>query len=179
MAANTPFSGPPGRRGPFSGRDLSFWWKAGGVAFLVAGVLWALGLVGLWSLKGPSTSSLLVVGLTQVPYATPTGTPSPTWTPWPSPTPSPTLPGAAQGFGIGVYVQVFGTQGSRLRFREAPGLSAAVRFLAQEMEVFRIEEGPVLKDGYVWWYLVAPYSPERAGWAVQDFLKPLPTTPAP
>jgi hypothetical protein len=25
-------------------------------------------------------------------------------------------------------------------------------------------------DGYVWWYLVAPYDETRVGWAAADFL---------
>ncbi len=151
------------------------WW-IGGIALGGGCLLWALALLWIGGQRGPRSSPQVLILLTQVPFETPTPSPYPTPTPFPSPTPSPTLPGG-EGFRIGAYVQVAGTEGARLRFREAPGLDAPVRFLAMENEVFRIEEGPVQKDGYVWWYLVAPYSQTRAGWAVQRYLRPLDTTP--
>jgi hypothetical protein len=36
--------------------------------------------------------------------------------------------------------------------------------------VFRLEDGPVDKDGYSWWYLIAPFDESRNGWAVSNFL---------
>ncbi len=152
------------------------WWLTGGMALVLGWVLWALVMLWVWEQQGARSSPRVLVALTQIPFPTPSSTPYPSPTPYPSVTPSPTFPGS-EGFAIGVYVQVAGTDGARLRFREAPGLDAPIRFLAMENEVFRIEEGPVWKDGYVWWYLVAPYSAQRSGWAVQRYLRPLEATP--
>jgi hypothetical protein len=72
---------------------------------------------------------------------------------------------------VGAYVQVTGTGGAGLRFREKPGLEAPVLMLGAEAEVFRVEEGPQEADGYVWWNLVGPYDPARHGWAVANYLE--------
>jgi beta-xylosidase len=40
--------------------------------------------------------------------------------------------------------------------------------------VFRVDDGPQEADGYQWWHLVAPYDENRAGWAVVNYLSPLP-----
>ena len=96
--------------------------------------------------------------------------------PRPSATPTPTAtPAPDAGFAVGRFVQVADTGGVGLRFRAEPGLSGKVLFLGLDSEVFRIEDGPAEADGYVWWYLVAPYDPTRAGWAAQDFLQPIET----
>lgn len=72
---------------------------------------------------------------------------------------------------VGAYVQITGTAGAGLRFREQPGLGAPVLLLGAEAEVFRVEEGPQEVDGYVWWYLIGPYDPARRGWAVANYLE--------
>ncbi len=72
---------------------------------------------------------------------------------------------------MGAYVQITGTAGAGLRFRETPGLQAPVLLLGAEAEVFRVEEGPQEADGYVWWYLVGPYDETRRGWAVANYLE--------
>jgi hypothetical protein len=77
------------------------------------------------------------------------------------------LPGQ---FGIGVYVQISGTQGDGLRLRADPGLNAEPLFLGADSEVFHVVDGPVSADGYTWWKLTAPYDTARTGWAVQDYL---------
>lgn len=143
---------------------------------VVAGIalaLWVVGILVLWAVHSPERPSRVYIALTVVPVATPTPAPTPTPTPTAQPTPTPVPDYVRAGFGIGAYVQVAHTQGARLRFRAAPGLEAEVRFLAYEGEIFRIEEGPVEKDGYRWWYLVSPYSTKRAGWAAEAFLEPI------
>jgi hypothetical protein len=72
---------------------------------------------------------------------------------------------------VGAYVQITGTSGAGLRFREQPGLEAPVLMLGAEAEVFKVEQGPQDADGYVWWYLVGPYDPARHGWAVANYLE--------
>jgi hypothetical protein len=69
------------------------------------------------------------------------------------------------------YVQITGTGGDGLRLRTEAGLGSEVRFLGLEDEVFLIQDGPQNADGYVWWYLVAPFDETRRGWAVSNFLQ--------
>jgi len=86
----------------------------------------------------------------------------------PSPTP-PELP--EQDFDHGQLVTVFGTGGDGLRLRNAPDLDAAIGFLGLENEVFRVIDGPIDSDGYIWWYLVNPYEGSKSGWAVANYLR--------
>ncbi|MEW6716364.1 MAG: hypothetical protein AB1345_02500 [Chloroflexota bacterium] len=98
--------------------------------------------------------------------------PSPTSSPTESSTNAqsvPTLPSAGDLF-IGAYVEVTGTEGAGLRVRAEPGLEGKVLFLGLDAEVFIIQDGPREKDGFVWWYLVAPLNPELNGWAVANYL---------
>jgi hypothetical protein len=103
----------------------------------------------------------------------PTQTPLPTSTPQAvdavQPTPN------ANGFGVGIYVQISRTGGDGLRFRALPGVNSETLFVAFEPEVFFIQSGPEIGDGYTWWYLSAPYDQTRIGWAAENFLTPLNT----
>jgi hypothetical protein len=71
-------------------------------------------------------------------------------------------------------VQINGTEGQGLRIRAEPGLGGVFQFLAYDSEVFVVQDGPREVDGYVWWYLVAPYDETRVGWAAADFLTYIP-----
>ena len=97
----------------------------------------------------------------------PTGTsgapPTPTIDPF-APTPAPT------GIAIGNYVQITGTEGQGLRIRAEPGLDGELAISGYDSEVFIVQDGPREVDGYIWWYLVAPYDETRVGWAAADFL---------
>lgn len=99
----------------------------------------------------------------------------------PAPTHTPTLipiaqetpistPSNGQGIVVGAYVQITGTEGQGLRLRAAPGLEATLLFLGYDAEVYQVRDGPRQADGYTWWYLVAPYDEQRAGWAAADYL---------
>jgi hypothetical protein len=101
------------------------------------------------------------------PSATPNVTPTATVDPF-APSPVPT------GLAIGSYAQITGTGGEGLRIRSEPGLNGEPVFLGFDSEVFIVQDGPREADGYVWWYLVAPYDEARAGWAVADFLTYIP-----
>lgn len=101
------------------------------------------------------------------PTATPNVTPTATIDPFaPSPTPT--------GLAVGTYAQITGTNGEGLRIRATPGLTGEPVFLGFDTEVFLVQDGPREADGYVWWYLVAPYDDGRAGWAAADFLTYIP-----
>jgi hypothetical protein len=93
----------------------------------------------------------------------------------PTPTIDPFAPTAAPtGIAIGNYVQITGTNGEGLRIRSDPGLSGNFEFLGYDSEVFIVQDGPREVDGFVWWYLVAPYDETRNGWAAADFLTYIP-----
>ncbi|MGC8855692.1 MAG: SH3 domain-containing protein, partial [Anaerolineae bacterium] len=76
---------------------------------------------------------------------------------------------------LGSFVQISGTEGEGLRLRSAPGLSSDQLFLGYDSEVFEVRDGPRQADGYIWWYLVAPYDETRAGWAAADYLSVVPS----
>ncbi len=76
---------------------------------------------------------------------------------------------------ISGYVQITGTEGEGLRLRADPGLSGSQLFLGYDEEVYQVRDGPKQVDGYTWWYLVAPYDENRAGWAAADFLSVVPS----
>jgi hypothetical protein len=79
-------------------------------------------------------------------------------------------PAAVDGIVVGMFVQISGTGGDGLRLRSGAGRENAPRFLGYEAEVFRVKEGPAFADGLTWWFLEAPYDPERSGWAAADYL---------
>ncbi len=116
--------------------------------------------------RAPATAILTVIPAptaTQLPVTQPSESAAQT------PAIIPSLPPGV--LGNSVFVQITGTGGDGLRLRTEPGLQGEVRFLGLEAEVFQIMEGPQEKDGYTWWFLVAPYDEDRSGWAVSDFLE--------
>lgn len=149
-------------------------------------LLWALigmltGLVLLvfiaaagWLTRSPVEASLeseAEITIIPLPSATPTR-PQPTAMPTPDWTATPVPPPQLEGSYLpGDLVQVFGTEGDGLRFRNQPGLDSTIAFLGVENEVFEVQNGPHDSDGYEWWYLVNPYSPDKAGWAVGNYLR--------
>jgi hypothetical protein len=145
-----------------------------------------IGALGLACLL--TVVTLIVIGLPISPRETDPGfapaaltvLPAPTSTPFATLTPTfdpnsiftPTIP--ADVIVVGSYVQISGTEGQGLRLRSAPGLTTTLLFLGEESEVFHVEDGPAEADGYIWWYLVAPYDTTRAGWAASEFLTVVP-----
>ncbi len=149
------------------------------LALGVAGVVVLCVGMALWFWPMPTAALAPTAAVTV--FAQPTWTPTPLPTPTTALTPTP-IPPLAPGPGeiaVGRFVQVSGTGGDGLRLRTAPGLDAPVRFLARESEVFQVVDGPQIADDYTWWHLVAPYDPQREGWAVANYLSVLPETPQP
>jgi hypothetical protein len=100
--------------------------------------------------------------------------PAPTLT-QPAPTPTTAESGVntpvpVDGIAVGMFVQITGTGGDGLRLRSGPGTGNPPRFLGYEAEVFRVKDGPTFADGFTWWFLEAPYDPNRAGWAAATYL---------
>lgn len=151
-------------------RDLVNKWVILG-ALGLAGLLLlitAIG-IGLTSARQNSDVGFAPADVTVIPA--PTGTSGAPPTPTIDPFATPTSPA---GIAIGNYVQINGTEGQGLRIRAEPGLGGEFQFLAYDSEVFVIQDGPREVDGYVWWYLVAPYDETRVGWAAADFLTYVP-----
>jgi hypothetical protein len=140
-------------------------------ALALAGLLLLITAVaiGLTSARQPSDVGFVPADVTVIPA--PTGTSGAPPTPTIDPFATPTSPA---GIAIGNYVQINGTEGQGLRIRAEPGLGGAFQFLAYDSEVFVVQDGPREVDGYVWWYLVAPYDETRVGWAAADFLTYIP-----
>jgi hypothetical protein len=103
---------------------------------------------------------------TPIPQAHPTPTVA-----LPTPIPSPSLPPGE--FVIGTRVQVVGVEGSGLNVRSVPGYSGNPRFLAYDMEVFVLVEGPQSADGLEWWQIEDPDDSGRFGWAARNYLMAL------
>src|SRR5262245_47164179 len=140
-------------------------------ALLLAGLLLLITAIsiGVTTTRQTSDVGFAPADVTIIPAPTSTSgaPPTPTIDPF-APTPAPT------GIALGNYVQISGTNGEGLRIRSEPGLNGNFEFLGYDSEVFIVQEGPRSVDGYVWWYLVAPYDQSRAGWAAADFLTYIP-----
>jgi hypothetical protein len=151
-------------------RDLVNKWVVLG-ALALAGVLLLITAVaiGLTSARQPSDVGFAPADVTVIPA--PTGTSGAPPTPTIDPFATATSPA---GIAIGNYVQITGTEGQGLRIRAEPGLGGEFQFLAYDAEVFVVQDGPREVDGYVWWYLSAPYDESRVGWAAADFLTYIP-----
>jgi hypothetical protein len=135
-------------------------------------ILFASALLLLWLIrptptpKGPATGILNVIPLPSATQPLATALPVGTAT-----SPSSTIPTPPPGvIAIGSYVQITGTGNDGLRVRSEPSLQGKVLFVAIEAEVFQVKDGPNQADGYIWWYLVAPYDEKHTGWAVSNYL---------
>ena len=126
--------------------------------------------IGLTSARQNADVGFAPADLTVIaaPTATSSAPATPTIDPF-APTPAPT------GIALGNYVQITGTEGQGLRIRSEPGLNGESVFLGFDSEVFIIQDGPRESDGFIWWYLVAPYDETRVGWAASDFLTYIPS----
>lgn len=145
------------------------WVIIGAIVFAGLLILITAISIGLTTPLQSSTIGFVPADVTVI--AAPTSTSSAPATPTIDPfAPSPTPTGLA----IGSYVQISGTEGQGLRIRSAPGLDSEFVFLGYDSEVFVVQDGPQTVDGYVWWYLVAPYDATRVGWAAADFLTFIP-----
>lgn len=138
---------------------------------LLAGLILA-GMAAVFLGRNPTPPAEVTPALTMI--HAPTQTPVPA-----APTATPTITTTARvvlpegEIGVGIYVQVSGTEGAGLRIRSEPGLSSSVNFTALDAEVFLVIDGPVEADGYTWWRLEAPYDQTRSGWSAGDFLSPI------
>ncbi|HEY5731714.1 MAG TPA: hypothetical protein VIS72_16820 [Anaerolineales bacterium] len=141
-------------------------------ALIIAGLLTIITIISIgWTTPphspdvGFAPADLTVIS---APTATPNVTPTATVDPFAaSPTPT--------GIALGTYAQITGTEGEGLRIRAEPGLTGEPVFLGFDSEVFLVQDGPHEADGYTWWYLVAPYDDNRAGWAASAFLNYIPS----
>ena len=143
---------------------------AAGLACLLTSI--SLAWFGFRAAAPPSDPGLVPAYLTLIPAPTSTSLAAPTATLDPLSIGTATLPSDA--IVIGSYVQITGTDGDGLRLRSAPGTNSEQLFLGEDAEVFQVRDGPQEANGYVWWYIVAPYDESRAGWAAANFLAVVP-----
>jgi hypothetical protein len=141
-------------------------------ALLLAGLLLLITAIsiGLTSARQTTDVGFAPADLTVIPA--PTSTSSAPATPTIDPF-APTI--APTGIALDNYVQITGTEGQGLRIRSEPSLNGEFEFLGYDEEVFIVKDGPREADGFVWWYLVAPYDESRVGWAAADFLTYIPS----
>lgn len=140
-------------------------------ALILAGLLTLITVISIGWTNTPQSPDVGFAPAHLTVISAPTATPNVTATVTPDPfAPSPTPTGIA----IGGYAQITGTDGEGLRIRSEPGLAGEPVFLGFDTEVFLVQDGPREADGYIWWYLVAPYDDARAGWAASDFLTYIP-----
>jgi len=140
-------------------------------ALVVTGLLIIITLIAIGWMNSPQSPDVgfapadltVIVAPTLTPAVTATATIDPF-----APSPTPT------GIAVGSYAQITGTGGDGLRIRSQPGLTGESVFLGLDSEVFLVQDGPREADGYVWWYLVAPYDETRAGWAAANYLTFIP-----
>ncbi len=143
---------------------------------LIGGALFFFSLLLLWAIRPEGSVESRPTAILTI-IAAPTQTSQPLPDLLSTPTPSPSAEVVIDGIGKGLYVQISGTGGSGLRLRTQASTTAEVRFLGYESEVFMVTNGPKNADGYVWWYLTAPYDEARSGWAASTFLKPVSLQP--
>lgn len=151
-------------------RDLFNRWVILGALALAGALLLITALAIGWNAVSPASDlGFAPADLTLIPAPTSTSgaLPTPTIDPFATAT-------SPAGIALGNYAQISGTEGQGLRIRAEPGLDGEFQFLAYDSEVFVVRDGPRQVDGYVWWYLVAPYDETRAGWAAADFLAYIP-----
>jgi hypothetical protein len=142
------------------------------IGAVVVGLGLFLSLVGLVNFSRPDRApvGLVTVALTVVPLPSPT--PTATAVPDDLLPEDESLPSPPPGeLAIGAFVKVSGTEGAGLRLRIKPGLDFEPVYLGMEDEIFKIEAGPEQANDYTWWYLVAPFDPDRNGWAVSNYLE--------
>jgi len=113
------------------------------------------------------TQPIAIVEVIEAPTSTPfilsTFNPTPTST-------SSLSIGNSSGIHIDGYAQISGTSGDGLSIRNGPGKSFPVNFVGLDSELFKIIDGPIEGDSYIWWKVEAPYDTSRNGWCVQDYL---------
>ena len=139
--------------------------------------VWAFVIVSRPTVS-PATASAVFIIVTQ-----PAAAASPTFDPLlatlgiPAPTAAIQLtstipPNTNPGFiNLGSVVQVANTDGDPLKLRQQPSLSAEINYFALPSEVFKIESGPTIADGYTWWFLVDLVDGTKTGWAVENYLQ--------
>lgn len=144
------------------------------VSLVVTLALVALFAILVVMMPAPVQQPQTVAALTVIAAPTPTSTQPPVIA-----TPTPTNPPNIEGISVGSYVQIAGTDGQGLRLRSGPGTSNPARLLGMDSEVFQVIDGPRFSDGFTWWFLEAPYDPDRSGWAASQYLRVVLPTPEP
>lgn len=152
---------------------LTWWSVLGGLllAVILLGGFWAAFLL----FRQPGAKAQAVnpaITIVPAPTLTPViSMPAPVATSTPTADSSQSgVPEPKGAINVGDYVQILGTGGVGLHLRAQPGTTSKALFLGMESEVYQVKDGPQQKDGFAWYYLVAPYDKNRSGWAASNYL---------
>jgi hypothetical protein len=184
----------PGRRPPARRRSQGAfylpWWSV--LAMLIVVLVVAFGIVGLVLTLGSRQPAAQVTPIIRIITAQPTansgaGLALPSLAPViivgsPEPPPQlalegPTLPPVVftptpVPIVAGSVVAVSGVEREQLNVRDRAGVQGTtVLFRATEGTVFNVIGGPTQADGFTWWQIQNPASPDQAGWAVANYLR--------
>ncbi len=80
------------------------------------------------------------------------------------------MPSMTGVIALGMTIKVTGTGNEGLRMRSGAGIDQTTLFLAQEGELFKIIEGPIILDSLIWWKIEGLDDPGKSGWSVQDYM---------
>lgn len=76
---------------------------------------------------------------------------------------------------IGATVSVQGVGDQQLNVRDKAGVQGTtVLFRSTQGTLFIVVEGPAQADGFTWWRIQNPANTSETGWAVANYLRPLP-----
>lgn len=161
-----------------SGLYLPWWTLLIMLIFVGAAAVgaWAVvGMIGGDVLPGGQTPIMIVVTATFTvgPPAPPTPIPQPPTDipPVILPTIAPTTTLPPGEFRAGVTVEVVGVGIDGLNVRAGPGVSADIRFRANDGDRFVILSGPQTASGLEWWELQSAADATRRGWAARPYLQ--------
>lgn len=80
------------------------------------------------------------------------------------------MPSMTGVIALGMTIKVTGTGNEGLRMRSGAGIDQTTLYLAQEGELFKIIEGPIILDSLIWWKIEGLDDPGKSGWSVQDYM---------
>jgi hypothetical protein len=168
---------PVGRRRSM-GSGVPLWALVFIAAFFVITCLsvWAFVAVSRPTAPRATASAVFIVITQPAALAPPTFDPLLATLGIPTPTTAlaitPTIPvNVNPGFiNLGSIVQVANTDGDPLKLRQQPSLNAEINYFALPSEVFKVDNGPTIADGYTWWFLVDLVDGTKNGWAVENYL---------
>jgi len=82
-------------------------------------------------------------------------------------------------FAVAVHDGVTSTASPSLNVRATPSTSGNIIYSVPPGTVGLVQSGPVVADGFTWWYISWASNPLTPGWSVQDYLSVIPPSTTP